>query len=106
MSRPQGADYSLKCAKGLTPLQAAIDELRWKRQCSSRYSNKAVLKRISSTVRLLKEAENGATLERSACGVVLSQPSSALAHNSRSAIKFRAPSQKSASSVGDVPLAA
>ncbi|CDJ39368.1 Espin, related [Eimeria tenella] len=52
----RGADYSVRCNRGLTPLEAATDELRWKRQCLRRTS-KALPRRLSITVNLLKKAE-------------------------------------------------
>lgn len=51
-----GADYRVRCSRGLTPLETATDELRWKRLCSSR-SCKALKKRLSFSVHLLKKAE-------------------------------------------------
>ncbi|OEH74174.1 hypothetical protein cyc_04386 [Cyclospora cayetanensis] len=53
---PIRADYHLKCNRGLTPLEVATSELKWKRQCSTR-SCQTLPKRLSTTVGLLKKAE-------------------------------------------------
>ncbi|CDI76793.1 Espin, related [Eimeria praecox] len=53
-----GADYRVRCSRGLTALETATDELRWNRVCSSR-SCKTVPKRLSFSVHLLKKAEGG-----------------------------------------------
>ncbi|CDJ31292.1 Pfs, NB-ARC and Ankyrin domain protein, related [Eimeria mitis] len=51
-----GADYRVRCNMGLTPLEMATDELRWKRLCASR-GCKILPKRLSFSVHLLKKAE-------------------------------------------------
>lgn len=81
ISLPQGADCSFKCDGEVSPLDAATDELHWKRQCSTR-SSQTIPRRLAATVRLLKNAEGSRKKRMSADSDVANRASSVVSGSS------------------------